>query len=101
VSADHAGLVGEILGRAGVLGYWCWADRHSLFQAAGWIDLVILGHRRAWFVEVKSADGRRSRQQVKVARLLKQAGLDYRLIRPDDLTGFTTELEEAARCQSQ
>lgn len=52
---------------------------------AGWPDLVIIGPFSALFVELKSADGRRSRLQIEVAARMVSAGLIYRLWRPEHL----------------
>ena len=67
------------------LGHWRYASpiHRVYFPPRGWPDLVILGSRSALFAELKSADGRRTRQQVQVALRLRQAGLQYRLWRPE------------------
>lgn len=65
------------------LGHWFYAPRNSMTAQRGWPDLVILGSRGALFAELKSADGRRTRPQIQVALRLRQAGLQYRLWRPE------------------
>lgn len=58
-----------------------WATATSI---AGWPDLVILGHGRALFVELKSERGRVTDEQSALLAELRDAGLDARLWRPSD-----------------
>lgn len=80
------------------LGHWCYASPiyRVYFPPQGWPDLVILGRDGALFAELKSADGRRTRSQVQVAMRLRQAGLQYRLWRPEHWDDGTIARELAA-----
>lgn len=51
----------------------------------GWLDLAILGHSRALFVELKSEKGRVRPEQVVVMQKLRAAGCEVSLWRPSDL----------------
>lgn len=83
---NHAELVAAIQAEAKTRGLWCWPTPPSTpLMVAGWPDLVILGHPGSLFVECKSEDGRRTREQIRVAQRLLEAGLSYRLWRPSDL----------------
>ena len=89
----HDEVVAAITSACDELGYWYWtATDRSPAQKAGWVDVVILTGKSAMFAEVKSEDGRVTREQTKVGRLLTRAGLTYRLVRPITLDGFLTEL---------
>jgi hypothetical protein len=76
---------------------WAYHPHDSRRSEPGWPDLVILG-KTALFAELKSADGRRSIAQIKVAGRIAGAGLVYRLWRPADLADGTIVKElEAIR----
>ena len=61
--------------------------------ANGFVDLVLVGHAGALFVELKSADGRRSMAQIRWADRIIKAGLQYRLWRPGDYKDGTIAKE--------
>lgn len=64
--------------------WWFHANDHPR-NRRGWVDLVILGPHGALFVEVKSADGRRTMAQIRCAERLTRVGFQYRLWHPSDL----------------
>lgn len=49
---------------------------------AGWPDLVVWGPGGLLFRELKSAEGRQSRAQVRVMRSLRAAGANFAIWRP-------------------
>lgn len=51
----------------------------------GWPDLVILGNGKVLYRELKKEDGRVSREQAVVGRVIQRAGGDYAVWRPSDL----------------
>lgn len=53
--------------------------------AAGWPDIVCLGHSRALFLELKSEKGRIRPEQITTLRRLAEAGCETALWRPSDL----------------
>lgn len=65
---------------------WRWHHNADSRRAgAGWPDLVLVGHGRALFLELKSATGRvRDAQRIWLSAL-SDAGLEVALVRPDDL----------------
>ena len=65
------------------LGVYCWVNSGEVMQrGSGWVDAVAIGKNGSLFIENKTADGRRTMAQVRVGRLLTEAGLEYRLFRP-------------------
>lgn len=80
----EAELQQQIIADCHSRGLWALHVPDSRRLPAGWVDLIILGRRGSLFVELKSTDGRRSLDQIRVARQLEQAGLTYRLWRPHD-----------------
>jgi hypothetical protein len=50
----------------------------------GWPAIVLLGHNRALFIELKSETGRVRPEQREVIGHLRAAGLDARIWRPSD-----------------
>ena len=61
------------------------ARGHRQTTEPGWLDLVILGHSRALFVELKSEKGRVRPEQVDVMQKLRAADCEVALWRPSDL----------------
>jgi hypothetical protein len=57
----------------------------------GWPDLVLV-RDRVIFAELKSAKGTVSVDQAEWMRVLRAAGEDVRVVRPDDLEAFVAEL---------
>jgi hypothetical protein len=85
--------VRDLLRRYGLFGYRVLVtDPRS---TPGWPDWTIVG-RGVLFRELKSAMGRTSGEQLRVGRLLRQAGQDWDVWRPLDLqTGrIAAELAE-------
>lgn len=60
-------------------------DVDSRLKKAGWPDLVLLGHGRALFVELKTETGYLSTAQRSVLGDLAAAGLEVGLWRPADM----------------
>lgn len=50
----------------------------------GWPDLAILGPRRTLYRELKSADGRLTKEQIRTGQLLRGCGFDWAVWRPAD-----------------
>lgn len=70
---------------AAELGLYCWINAGEIHQhGTGWVDAITIGKRGILFVENKTAGGRRTRAQQRVASLLIARGLEYRLYRPSD-----------------
>lgn len=61
------------------------ARGHRQTTQPGWPDLVILGHGRSLFVELKSEKGRVRPEQIGVLRMLADSGAECALWRPSDL----------------
>lgn len=74
--------------------HYCPDTRHCRGDR-GWVDLVIIGPKAALFREVKTADGRRTTDQLLFGDALRRAGLDYQVWRPADLQdgGIARELD--------
>lgn len=65
-----------------------WEVHHSADSRrahAGWPDLVLAGHRRVLFAELKTERGRLRPEQTRWLELLAAAGLEVALWRPRDL----------------
>lgn len=58
---------------------------HRQTTEPGWPDLVILGHSRALFVELKSQTGRVRPEQTQTLARLAEAGCECGIWRPSDL----------------
>lgn len=91
----EAELQAAMLAKCAELDHWTLTIRHPavcprchlrLPPAApeGWVDVLAIGQSGALFIENKSAEGRRSRAQIRVASRIIAAGLEYRLWRPED-----------------
>jgi hypothetical protein len=61
------------------------ARGHKQQTEPGWPDLVLLGHSRALFVELKAEKGRVRPEQTRTLELLTAAGCETALWRPSDL----------------
>lgn len=76
------------------LGWECfWAPRnqptsrgHRQTVPAGFPDLVVLGHGRALFLELKTETGRIRSEQKQVLARLAEAGCECAVLRPRDLS---------------
>lgn len=85
-----------------MLGYYVHVERKALTDKGvrtpvkgnvGWPDVVIVGHGRAWFLELKRRPNTPSIEQDNWLYLLDRAGLDARLLWvPEDLQEFIDEL---------
>lgn len=81
---NHKQMNAELAGLCGQLGVYCWINAREMFQnSSGWVDAVALGSRGALFIENKTAEGRRTRPQIRTAGLLVASGFEYRLYRPE------------------
>jgi hypothetical protein len=61
------------------------ARGHKQQTEPGWPDLVLLGHSRALFVELKAEKGRIRPEQLTTLHRLAEAGCETALWRPSDL----------------
>lgn len=61
------------------------ARGHKQQTEPGWPDLVILGKRRALFMELKAEKGRIRPEQLTTLRRLHEAGCEVAILRPSDL----------------
>lgn len=59
----------------------------------GWPDIVAFG-AAPFAAELKSDDGRRSREQIALARRIERAGVSCRLYRPGDISIIISDLEK-------
>lgn len=74
----------ELARLCGQLGVYCWINAGEISQyGTGWVDAVVIGVG-VLFIENKTINGRRTRAQMRVGRMLTHAGLEYRLYRPAD-----------------
>jgi hypothetical protein len=92
----HAELEDALERECRRLGHYVWLARdRGPRQVRGWVDAVVLGRTGLLYVELKNADGRRTKYQVEVAKRLLRLGCEYRLWRPVDWTDgtITRELE--------
>lgn len=97
MSAQHKALEArfgeECRGLAGP-GFWWWVARHnSMLERGGMVDALAVGRRGILFAELKSDDGRRTREQIKVGRLLLALGMTYRVYRLADFDSGTVKLD--------
>lgn len=58
---------------------------HRQTTEPGWPDLVLLGHSRALFVELKRESGKPTQAQTETLQRLAAAGCETALWRPSDL----------------
>ncbi len=58
-------------------------QRYSGFLA-GAPDLIVIGNKRIYFMEVKAEDGRQSPKQKIVQAMLEERGFDYHIVRSVD-----------------
>jgi hypothetical protein len=94
----HAELQAEVTARCDKKKLWWFHANDHPGNRRGWVDLVILGRRGGLFAELKSADGRRTVEQIRCAHHIAGAGLQYRLWHPADLDDGTIDRElEAIR----
>lgn len=92
----EAALMKAIEDAADRLGYLCWHDNYSRRNKPGFLDLHICGHGRHWVLETKTAKGRTRPEQEDWIREYRKAGVDARIVRPDDLDDMLEELREQA-----
>jgi hypothetical protein len=79
----------------GIAQHYAWAVHHhydSRRSEPGWPDLVLCGHGRALFVELKTQTGRLRADQRRWLGLLDAAGCEVGLWRPCDLDQVTAAL---------
>lgn len=91
----HAELITAITALADARGlpwHYC-PDTRRCKGARGWPDLTIIGSWHALFREVKTEDGRRTREQIAYGFALTEAGLDYAVWRERDLKSGHIEQE--------
>lgn len=85
IRVNHKEMNAELVSLSRQLGAYCWINSGEITQhGTGWVDAVVIGDRGVLFVENKTAEGRRTRAQWRVALLLIARGLEYRLYRPFD-----------------
>jgi hypothetical protein len=78
-------LGAEVATLANDLGIWWHHCRDSRYcqGVAGLPDLLLIGDRGLMFAELKGDNGRSSRQQLRYAARLMQAGAKYQLWTPE------------------
>jgi hypothetical protein len=47
-------------------------------------DLIVIGHNKIYFMEVKKHDGRQSSSQIAVQRMIEERGFEYHVVRSVD-----------------
>ena len=75
--------------------YRGWEAHHhhdSRRSEPGWPDLVLIGHRRALFVELKTNTGRLAPVQIEWLTALHTAGCEVAVWRPRDLPAVLSVL---------
>jgi hypothetical protein len=78
-------LLRQVVQLAGLRGWHCYHVRRSdvaLTTGAGFPDLVMVGHGRVIYAELKAERGRLSPDQERWRDSLLEAGADWRLWRP-------------------
>ena len=89
---NHKAMNAELARLCGQLGVYCWVNSGEVMQrGSGWVDAVALGSEGALFIENKTANGRRTTQQIRVAKLLHHNGCAYRLYRPHQYEDGTVQ----------
>jgi len=88
-------LQAGIVRMAKQLGYLVFHTQYALGSAPGFPDLCIAGHGRVWFLEIKGPRGRVSDFQTAWIETLTAAGMDARIVFPDDLDAVLTDLMDA------
>lgn len=77
-------LQDAVLELAVMLGYLAYHTFDSRKSVAGFPDLVIVGHGRSIFIELKSAKGPVRPAQREWLSALASAGQEVHVVRPDD-----------------
>lgn len=105
MTAEHKQLEAQLAQLCRELGLWCWINTGPAIRqtGSGWVDAVVLGDYGALFIELKSSDGRITKAQIKVASLLRRAGLTYRLYLPSDFEHgiVRMDLQQLKRAQGR
>jgi hypothetical protein len=77
------------------LGYLAYHTKWSLNSPRGFPDLVIVGHGRSWFLEIKGPRPKVYPEQIAWVDALGAVGHDARFIHPGDYEGILQELMDA------
>jgi hypothetical protein len=75
------------------LGYFVFHNTYSIGSDRGFPDLVIVGHERTFFLELKGPKGRVRPEQDVWINALFDAGHDARIVWPDDYDTILRELQ--------
>lgn len=94
--STEAEVQDSIIGLADRLGYEWHHETDSRKSRPGFPDLHIVGYGRHWVFELKTATGRVEAEQSTWINAYKAAGVDARIVRPDDLDELLAELNDAA-----
>lgn len=84
VFASEAEFQAQVVELAGLYGWWTYHNPDSRRSTPGWPDLVLVGHGRALFRELKTERGKVSPDQQAVIEMMHEAGLDVAIWRPTD-----------------
>lgn len=98
----EAELQAVVMAECARLGIWCFHDHSPKRNMPGWPDLVMWSRGGIIARELKSDQGRLSKEQQLVIATMQRAGLDCRVWRPEDWeTGrIHRELLKLARVRS-
>jgi hypothetical protein len=88
-------LQAAIMRAARQLGYIVYHTKYSIGSAPGYPDAAICGKGRYWLFEFKGPKGRVSEAQQAWIDELQAAGIDARIVWPDDYDGVIRELQAA------
>lgn len=77
------------------LGYLVFHNTYAIGSDRGFPDLVIVGHGRTWFVELKGPKGQIRPEQGAWVKALFEAGQDVRIVWPDDYDWILQSLQDA------
>ena len=89
-------LLAQVRELAETLGYRVYHTHDSRRSEPGFPDLVIAGHGRLWFVELKSQQGRVTAPQREWLGALAATGAQTRVWRPSDWAALAEELGGSA-----
>ena len=84
LAISEAAFQAQVVQLATLNGWHTYHTHDSRRSAAGYPDLHIWGHRRAFMAELKAERGHLSLDQRRVIAQLRAAGVDVRCWRPSD-----------------
>jgi hypothetical protein len=92
-STDEKSFQRTVVDAAMTLGWICVHFPNAIINPTGWPDLILIGHRRVLFRELKTDRGKVSRFQQEWIDKLSAAGADVAVWRPSDWQNITLDLQ--------